>query len=578
MATTPPIDTQSVNARAKGSATATRRPSATVGGRQLEHQSVVSAPERLVVVGMGMAAHGLCKRLNQIDGLKHYQVTVIGKEPTIAYDRVNLSQLFTGRVPEDLLLADQAWYDERKIDVVTSRTIPQIDCDEQTLNDDHGQQYGYDKLVIATGSSAFVPPIDGIDSQGVFVYRTLNDFAEIRRYVEERRDKQNPLSTMRGGVIGGGLLGLEAAQVLQHLGLEVDIFEMAPGLMPRQLDARGADRLRDWVEETGANVHLVRRTKKIERTDDDQLTLSFHNASALEVDILIVATGVRPNDQLAKANGLATGSRGGFAVNSNLETSAPNVFAVGECVSFHNHLYGLAAPCFRMADVLAERLAGRDEQFHGADESAELKLLGVNVITIGKTLGDSPGVIPLIHFDASGYRKLLLEKGRVVGASCVGEWSQLHQVRHAIEHQTILWPWQRLRFQKTGVPWAIAENLPVHQWPRSSTICSCLGIKKQVIEQTIDRCGGAESQRLEQVIERCRASTACGSCRPLVAELVGAPASKSASPGSKTILIASLIALLLGVGVSLLPPLGFSLSVTDQWRNIDWLWRNDTAR
>lgn len=418
--------------------------------------------------------------------------------------------------------------------------------------------------MIATGSQAFVPPIDGIDSEGVFVYRTINDLAEIRRYVEDQRGKQDPKSTMRGGVIGGGLLGLEAAQVLQHLGLEVEIFEMAPGLMPRQLDAQGADRLRDWVEETGANVHLVRRTKEIARTDNDQLKLSFHNAAASDVDILIVATGIRPNDQLAKPAGLETGSRGDFSVNSKLETSAPNVYAIGECVSFNDHLYGLAAPCFQMADVLAERLAGNEEQFHGADESAELKLLGVNVITIGKTLGDSPGVIPLIHFDADGYRKILLEKGRVVGASCVGEWPQLHQVRHAIEQQQILWPWQRLRFQKTGAPWAIAGDLPVHQWPPTSTICSCLGINKQLIEQTIDYCGGVESRPLDQVIERCRASTACGSCRPLVAELVGAPAAKEASPGSKTILVASVLALLLAVGVSLLPPFGFAQSVTDQ--------------
>ena len=212
----------------------------------------------------------------------------------------------------------------------------------------------------------------------MFVYRTLGDLSAIQEHVQNVRAK-------RGAVIGGGLLGLEAAKVLHDLGVHCSVIEMAPGLMPRQLDAGGAALLKQRVESMGLDVHLVRRTKAIqESTSGPSFVVSFTNAADLEVDVLVIAAGIRPNDELADQCGLEKGERGGFVVDKQLCTSDPSICAIGECASFNDHVYGLVAPCYRMADVLAARLSGEEVSFLGADESAELKLLGIQVRNFGE--------------------------------------------------------------------------------------------------------------------------------------------------------------------------------------------------
>ncbi|MEL7337469.1 MAG: FAD-dependent oxidoreductase, partial [Planctomycetota bacterium] len=296
--------------------------------------------------------------------------------------------------------------------------------------DDRNQVYDYDQLVLATGSHAFVPPIPGAALEGVFVYRTLNDLESIREYCRVH-------SVHRGAVIGGGLLGLEAAKIMTDLGLQVSVIEMAPGLMPRQLNSEEAVLLRERIEAMGLDIHLVRRTESIVR-NGETLTLRFGNADDLQVDLLIIAAGVRPNDQLAESAGLELSSRRGIVIDRSLRTSDASIYAIGECAAFDDHVFGLAAPCYRMADVLAKRLGGGDDQFQGADESAELKLMGVQVATLGAQIGESPGGVVIKHEDDSGIRKLLIERGKIVGASCVGPWAELAQVRQAINRQATM--------------------------------------------------------------------------------------------------------------------------------------------
>lgn len=203
-----------------------------------------ATPCRLVVVGMGMAGFGLCDRLVRSNSIDRFDITLIGEEPERAYDRVNLSGFFTGRAERDLLLADEAWYSDNKIRALTGRRIVAIDRKKKQARDSEGDEHPYDQLILATGSRAWVPPIEGTDQEGVFVYRTLGDLRNIKEYVEQ-------VGARSGAVIGGGLLGLEAAKVLTDLGVRTSVVEMAPGLMPKQLDARGAQRLKDHVERTG---------------------------------------------------------------------------------------------------------------------------------------------------------------------------------------------------------------------------------------------------------------------------------------------------------------------------------------
>nr|WP_231602741.1 FAD-dependent oxidoreductase [Neorhodopirellula pilleata] len=521
----------------------------------------------MIIVGGGMAAFGLCDRLSRRGSIVDFDVTIFGEEPQLAYDRVNLSKFFSGRSAEELSLATSDWYTQHRIDFRTGCRIERINPTQQLIFDEHEHAHAYDQLVLATGSHAFVPPIAGSRSPGVFVYRTLSDLTSIAAYCER-------VGAKAGTVMGGGLLGLEAAKVLVDLGLKVSVIEMAPGLMPRQLDSEAAKRLKSHVESLGVAVHLVRRTESIEPIEDGRLSIQFANADPLEVDVMIIAAGVRPNDSIARSAGLAVGPRGGIVVDETLRTSDPKIYAIGECTSYRDHVYGLVAPCYRMADVLAARLSGEELRFQGADESAELKLMGVDVATLGRTIGESTDGIVLKYEDESGYRKLLIERGRIVGASCIGPWEDLPMIRHAIHERSRLWPWQRKRFLQTGSPWTSEGALPVAQWPADSVICSCLSVNKSTIVSLIDQ-GICDIPTISQ---RCGAASACGSCRPLVSELAGAPSSDTRVPGATTMLVASLIAVAMGWVWMLMPSLELASSVQSSWRSVDVLWRDDLAR
>lgn len=537
-------------------------------GEGVAVQVVGAHPQtRLLIVGGGMAGFALCDRLVRAEVLARFTTTLIGEEPRPAYDRVHLSHLFRGKSAQQLQLADADWYRHHQIELKTGCRIVAIDREAAVAIDQHGGRIAYDQLVLATGSRAWVPPIPGVDSTGVFVYRTVDDLERIHDYINRR-------AARRGAVIGGGLLGLEAAQVLLDAGLATSVIEMAPGLMPRQLDHHAAALLRRHVEDLGVDVGLVRRTDQIEPLDDGRLRLTFANAADLDVDLLIVAAGVRPNDELARQSGLAIGPRGGIVIDKRLATSDPRIFAIGECACFRDHVYGLVAPCYRMADVLAHRLGGGDAVFAGADESAELKLLGVQVAALGRAIGDSPSGVTLTQRDEQCYRKLILEQGRVVGAACVGTWPELPQIRQAIQRQRRLWPIQRTRFKRTGSPWLPGGASPVAEWPGDSVICACLNISKQTLTTLYD--AGATAP--EQLAERSGASTACGSCRSLLCELAGEQAVRAHVPGATAMLWASILAVVLLGLWGLLPPVPFADSVQSAWRQVDLLWRTDLGR
>ncbi|MEM6692348.1 MAG: FAD-dependent oxidoreductase [Planctomycetota bacterium] len=523
---------------------------------------------RLLVIGGGMAGFGLCDRLARSGAIDSFDISLFGDEPQPAYDRVNLSSYFQGRSEADLLLADRDWYQRNKINLHTGLRIERLDPESQVAIDANGHAHAYDKAVIATGSFPFVPPIEGKDLPGVFVYRTLNDLNDIREHVTQKK-------CSRGAVLGGGLLGLEAAKVMMDLGLKASVIEMAPGLMPKQLDAKAASFLKDRIGELDVDVQLVRRSQRIEQCKNGGLRLHFENAEPLDVDILIIAAGVRPNDSLARKSGLEVGPRGGIVVDSKLQTSHSSIHAIGECVSFRSHVYGLVAPCFRMADVLSDHLAGDENaSFEGADESAELKLLGVQVAAIGRSIGESVAGVVLTHRDESGYRKILLEQGCLVGAACVGPWDDLPQIRQAINRQQRLWPMHRRRFVRTGSLWSPGGGLPIAQWPADAVVCSCLSITKGTIQALIQ--SGVDQP--DDIASNCGASTACGSCRSLVCALASGEESPPVGRLLTPLFAASVAALVVMVAWIFAPPVTMADSVQSAWRNVDILWRSDLAR
>lgn len=525
-----------------------------------------TAPD-LLIVGGGMAGFALCDRLvkrREADDA-FFRISILGEEPQLAYDRVNISQVFSGKNLDSLRLASPDWYKANNVEFVTGRKAVRIDPDKRVVVDSENESHPYQKLVLATGSYPWLPPIEGIHSPGVFVYRTIDDLFALKNFVLENKAKS-------AAVIGGGLLGLEAAKVMLDLKVAPTVLEAAPGLMPRQLDAPGAKILKQRVEGVGVTVHTARRTRAIEH-EAGKLRIQFHNAKPLETDLVIVAAGIRPRDELAKAAGITVGERGGFSIDSQLQTNVEDIFAIGECASFQDRTYGLVAPCYRMADVLADRLNGQNARFTGADESAELKLLGIPVVALGRPIDEAAAGVILSNECSDGYRKIILEQGRVTGAASVGEWPDIDMVRIAVGSHQRLWPHHRRRFVRKGRLSAATESLTIHQWPENATVCACLGVSRGQLGESL-----ATATTAEDLAFATGAGTACGSCKHLLSELAGSSSEQTVAPGNRSLLWTSAAGLLLSVIVFVTPPLPMADSVQDSWRNIDALWRSNLAK
>lgn len=519
--------------------------------------------QQLVVVGNGMASQAFCRWMtDDVAPASRYSIRVFGDEPRPAYDRVRLSEYFSGKSATDLQLASREWYSDRGIELRTGERIDSIDRTNRIIHSSLGEQYSYDKLLLATGSRPFVPPIPGVDLDGVFVYRTIEDLEAISSWGSKSRT---------AAVLGGGLLGLEAAKALRDMNLIPHVVEMAPGLMPRQLDRESAEELQRRVERMGVNVHLTRRTQSIER-HGDFLIIRYDSGESLSVDMVVISAGIRPRDELARDAGLEMGQRGGIVVNDSLRTSDANIYAIGECASHRGLVYGLVGPCYQMAKVLAGRLKGGAEQFEGAEQDAKLKLLGVDVCTFGEPIGQAVGASVVNAKVKDGARKLLLRDHRIVGALGVGPWPEADRIRAAVSELRQPWGWQIRRFQKKGNLWPIEVTDDVTQWPPGAMICSCLQIKHSELTTACQQ--GCST--VGELAEKTGASTVCGSCRPLLAQMVGkAGEAVEAVAGWRGLFVASVTAVIAVCLMLTLGPIEYSESVETSRRALDFFWRDD---
>lgn len=466
-----------------------------------------STKKSLVVVGNGMASYKLCELLRDSRDGDRYRVTVFGDEPRPAYDRVHLTSYFGGASADDLLLAPRSWYAKRDIDLRVGDRVVAIDRDNCRLRSSSGGECGYDELVLATGSAPFVPPIPGHDLEGVFVYRTIEDLDAIRNYAHGRET---------AAVLGGGLLGLEAAKALADLGLETHVVEAAPGLMSRQLDSTGSRMLATSIRNMGVRVHVRRRTSKIVDLKS-KLLLRFEDDEDLAVDMIVISAGIRPRDELARDAGLALGERGGIAVDDYLHTSDPAISAVGECASHNGFVYGLVAPCYQMADTLAARLTGHDKPFRGADLSTKLKLMGVDVASVGdSTAVDGPETTSVaMRDDLSGvYKKLIVNQqtGALRGAVLVGDAANYNQIVGLYRSGQAL-PAAPVSLIVDGADTAATGG--VEALADDALICTCNNVSKGAIRCAV-RDGITNFAELKGAT---KAMTGCGGCSPDVKKL-----------------------------------------------------------
>ncbi|MBS1533062.1 MAG: FAD-dependent oxidoreductase, partial [Bacteroidetes bacterium] len=387
----------------------------------------------IIVVGNGMVGYKFCEKL--VSRSTNYNIVVFGEEPRRAYDRVHLSEYFAGKSAEDLSLSAGSWYDDNNITLHLDDPIQEINRPAQTVHSLKGLNLKYDYLVLATGSSAFVPDIPGVEKEGVFVYRTLEDLDLIKAYA---------INAKRGAVMGGGLLGLEAAKALIDLGIsETHVIEFAPRLMPRQIDSAGSAMLQSKLRQLGLNIHLNKSTSHI-AGDHKISALKFNDDTSLAIDMLVISAGIRPRDELAKLAGLQTGSRGGIIVNEKMQTSDPSIFAIGECALYENMIYGLVAPGYEMADVVVSQLISGEKSFHGFDMSTKLKLIGVDVASFGDAFISEPDCRTIIFEDTHKgvYKRINISNdGKyLLGGILIGEAEAYNMLLQTVNNKIILPP------------------------------------------------------------------------------------------------------------------------------------------
>ncbi|GAB6067053.1 nitrite reductase large subunit NirB [Methylothermus subterraneus] len=463
----------------------------------------------LIVIGNGMVGHHFVESLVQSERAGEFNLVIFGEEPRPAYDRVHLTAYFASRNPEDLALASLDFYRAHGITCHLGDKVIEIDRSQKLIRSQKGAVCSYDLLVLATGSYPFVPPIPGHDRERCFVYRTIEDL----RHIAEAAAKSRI-----GAVVGGGLLGLEAAKALQDLGLETHVVEFAPRLMAVQLDDGGGALLRRKIEALGVKVHTGKNTVNIASGTSRRLRMEFADGESLETDLIVFSAGIRPRDELARKCGLEVGSRGGIVVDDCLRTSDPEIYAIGECALWHNQIFGLVAPGYRMARVLVDHLNGKDVRFTGADLSTKLKLLGVEVGSIGDSHGRTPGSLNCVYQNERDgiYKRLIVSADgkKLLGAILVGDTSQYDTLlQYYLNGLDLPEPPDRLILPDLAEKPA---GLGPEALPAGATVCSCHNVTKGKIVELIDQ--GVLA--LAEIKAQTKASTGCGGCAGLLKSLV----------------------------------------------------------
>jgi nitrite reductase (NADH) large subunit len=463
---------------------------------------------RIVVVGNGMVSHRFCERLVEYGLVEHHDVIVCGEEPRSAYDRVHLTEYFGHRSADQLQLGTADWYAQQRIELRVRTRIARIDRERREIVTDAGERIAYDTLVLATGSAPFVPGIPGVEKRGAFVYRTIDDLDEILQWTA---------SAQRAAVIGGGLLGLEAARAVLETGIDTHVIEAAPRLMPRQLDTAGAALLARKIRQLGVTLHLGAQITSI---GGDESVRHIQLADRrLAFDMVIISAGIRPRDELARNAGIATAERGGILVDDHLCTSDRHVFAIGEVALHAGRSYGLVAPGYEMADVLAKRLAGTDAAFKGADQSAKLKMLGTDVASFGDPFGD-PAATKAIAFEdqlRGVYQKLVVTRDgmQLLGGILVGDTSEYARLVHL-----------------TRAKQPLNGELPLFgrgaetstELPDDAQVCSCNNVLACTIR---DRVRSQAASTVAELKACTKAGAGCGGCLPLVTDILQAELARS---------------------------------------------------
>ncbi|SDC84833.1 nitrite reductase large subunit NirB [Nocardioides lianchengensis] len=454
--------------------------------------------KKLVVVGHGMVGHRFVQAAIERGLTETHDLVVVGEEPRPAYDRVALTSFFE-RGADELSFLPEGAYDDPRVRLLLDTTVEGFDPETRTALLSSGEVLAYDELVLATGAAPFVPPIPGHDLPGCFVYRTIEDLEAIR---------EAAATATVGAVIGGGLLGLEAANALAQLGLETHVVEMAPRLMAVQVDDAGGAVLTRHIEKLGLSVHTGAMTSAVVERDGRAAGLALKEmATPIEADVVVFSAGIRPRDALARSAGLDLAERGGVLVDERCRTSDPHVWAIGECAAPAGRMYGLVAPGYAMAEVVVDALLGGPGSFTGADMSTKLKLMGVDVASFGDAFATTPGALELVYADAVAgvYKKLVVSDDgkQLLGGILVGDASAYGVLRPMVASGIEL----PANPEELILPVTSGSGAGV-TLPDEAQVCSCNDVTKGDIVAAA--AAGVTT----------RAGSTCGSCKVQVKKII----------------------------------------------------------
>jgi len=459
--------------------------------------------EKLILVGNGMAG---VRCLEEI--LKYrpetFEITVFGSESHVNYNRILLSSVLQGGASfDDLTINDRDWYEQHGIQLFTGETVIKIDTDKQIIQTDKNRSHSYDRLILATGSVPFLLPIPGAEKDGVITFRTIED---CQKMIEAANHYQKAV------VIGGGVLGLEAARGLVNLGMEVSVVHISSYLMERQLDETAAKMLQKELENQGMKFLLEKVTQEIIGNNRIE-GLRFKDGTVVEADLLVMAAGVRPNIQLAKESGIAVNRA--ILVNDYMETTIPNIYAVGECVEHREMVYGLVKPLYEQGQVLAKRICGIDSKgYEGSVLSTQLKISGVDVFSVGEFQEDKRSKSIKIFDDLEGvYKKLVFQDQKIIGAVLFGDTNERTRLLDMILKKQDVSDVEKVTLFQSST----TGGKSIASMALNGIICNCNGVSKGTIIEAV-QAGGLST--VDQVKKCTKASGSCGGCKPLVSELL----------------------------------------------------------
>jgi nitrite reductase (NADH) large subunit len=467
---------------------------------------------KLIIIGNGMAGARTAEEILACGGSAQFDITIFGEEPHGNYNRILLSGVLNGsQDPSEIFLNGLNWYKENGIELHAGSRVDVIARPPKAVHCDDGRWYPYDQLIIATGSRPSIPPIAGLKTPngdlrpGVLVFRTIVDCQKIAEYAAKSR---------RAAVIGGGLLGLEAARGLLNHGIEVNVIHLSNHLMNQQLDPQSGMILKNTIEKMGIQVHLKKLTKGV-LGNNEVAGLVFDDGQTLPCDMIVIATGITPNAEIGSRWGLAT--EHGIVVDDQLRTSDPDIFAVGECAQHRGRVYGLVAPLWEQAKVLAEYISGSNPAaaYHGSKIATKLKVMGVELASMGAIAGDGEDedIVLFMEPRRGVYKKLIIRDGMLAGGILMGEISKAAYLMQVFDRGSRL-PEDRLSLLfDIDIPNAAVT---FDQMPGDAQICNCNGVRKNAIV----RCVTNGNRDLKSVMGATRAGTGCGSCKPLLTDLI----------------------------------------------------------